>query len=165
MTDELLQRIAECKIVPVVKIDDVADTLPLMKALAAGGIMSAEITFRTACGPDALALAAKECPDMLVGAGTVINKEQAEKAVACGAKFIVGPGFSKEVADVCRAADVLYLPGVVTPTEVMMAIAEGLHRRRRNQHPDARCLELQDGSPATARADQHTARHTLQHPI
>ena len=73
MTDELLQRIAECKIVPVVKIDDVADTLPLMKALAAGGIMSAEITFRTACGPDALALAAKSCPDMLIGAGTVIN--------------------------------------------------------------------------------------------
>ena len=117
MTDELLQRIAECKIVPVVKIDDVADTLPLMKALAEGGIMSAEITFRTACGPDALALAAKSCPEMLVGAGTVINKEQAEKAVACGAKFIVGPGFSKEVADVCRKADVLYLPGVVTPTE------------------------------------------------
>ena len=126
MTDQLLQRIAECKIVPVVKIDDVADTLPLMKALADGGIMSAEITFRTACGPDALALAAKSCPEMLVGAGTVINKEQAEKAVACGAKFIVGPGFSKEVADVCRKADVLYLPGVVTPTEVMMAIAEGL---------------------------------------
>ena len=126
MTDQLLQRIAECKIVPVVKIDDVADTLPLMKALAEGGIMSAEITFRTACGPDALALAAKECPDMLVGAGTVINKEQAEKAANCGAKCIVGPGFSKDVAEVCRKADVLYLPGVVTPTEVMMAIAEGL---------------------------------------
>ena len=64
MTDQLLQRIAECKIVPVVKIDDVADTLPLMKALAEGGIMSAEITFRTACGPDALALAAKSCPEI-----------------------------------------------------------------------------------------------------
>lgn len=126
MTDEILERIAKCKIVPVVKIDDVADTLPLMKALAAGGIMSAEITFRTACGPDALALAAKNCPEMLVGAGTVINKEQAKKAVACGAKFIVGPGFSQEVADVCADADVLYLPGVVTPTEVMMAIAAGL---------------------------------------
>ena len=126
MTDELLQRISELKIVPVVKIDDVADTLPLMKALADGGILSAEITFRTACGPDALALAAKSCPDMLIGAGTVINKEQAERAVACGAKFVVGPGFSKEVAEVCRKADVLYLPGVVTPTEVMMAIAEGL---------------------------------------
>ena len=126
MTEELLQRIAECKIVPVVKIDDVEDTLPLMKALAAGGIMSAEITFRTACGPDALALAAKNCPDMLIGAGTIINKKQAEKAVDCGAKFIVGPGFCKDVAKVCRKADVLYLPGVVTPTEVMMAIAADL---------------------------------------
>jgi len=126
MTEEVLQRIAQCKIVPVVKIDDVADTLPLMKALAAGGIMSAEITFRTACGPDALALAAKSCPDMLIGAGTVINKEQAKLAAKLGAAFIVGPGFSKEVADVCRKYGVLYLPGCVTPTEVMAAIAAGL---------------------------------------
>jgi len=126
MTQEVLNRIEKCKIVPVVKIDDVNDTLPLMKALAAGGIMSAEITFRTACGPDALALAAKSCPDMLIGAGTIINKEQAEKAVALGAAFVVGPGFSKEVAEVCRKNDVPYLPGCVTPTEVMAAIAEGL---------------------------------------
>jgi len=126
MIEETLQRIEKCKIVPVVKIDDVNDTLPLMKALADGGIMSAEITFRTACGPDALALAAKSCPDMLIGAGTVINKEQAEKAVSLGAAFVVGPGFSKEVAEVCRANDVVYLPGCVTPTEVMAAIAEGL---------------------------------------
>ena len=126
MIQEVLQRIEKCKIVPVVKIDDVNDTLPLMKALADGGIMSAEITFRTACGPDALALAAKSCPDMLIGAGTIINKEQAEKAVSLGAAFVVGPGFSKEVAEVCRKNDVLYLPGCVTPTEVMAAIAEGL---------------------------------------
>ncbi|MCR4726088.1 MAG: bifunctional 4-hydroxy-2-oxoglutarate aldolase/2-dehydro-3-deoxy-phosphogluconate aldolase [Clostridia bacterium] len=124
--DNVLDRIAQCKIVPVVKIDDVQDTLPLMKALKDGGIMSAEITFRTAVGPDALALAAKSCPDMLIGAGTVINAEQATKAVSLGAAFVVGPGFSKEVADVCREAGVLYLPGVVTPTEVMMAVAEGL---------------------------------------
>ncbi len=126
MIEETLKRIEQLKIVPVVKIDDLADTLPLMEALKKGGILSAEITFRTACGPDALALAAKNCPDMLIGAGTVINKEQAEKAVSCGAAFVVGPGFSKEVAEVCREAGVLYLPGTVTPTEVMAAIAEGL---------------------------------------
>lgn len=126
MIEETLKRIEQLKIVPVVKIDDLADTLPLMEALKKGGILSAEITFRTACGPDALALAAKNCPDMLIGAGTVINKEQAEKAVSCGAAFVVGPGFSKEVAEVCRKAGVLYLPGTVTPTEVMAAIAEGL---------------------------------------
>lgn len=126
MIEETLKRIEQLKIVPVVKIDDLADTLPLMEALKKGGILSAEITFRTACGPDALAIAAKNCPDMLIGAGTVINKEQAEKAVSCGAAFVVGPGFSKEVAEVCRKAGVLYLPGTVTPTEVMAAIAEGL---------------------------------------
>ena len=96
MIDNVLDRIAQCKIVPVVKIDDVQDTLPLMKALKDGGIMSAEITFRTAVGPDALALAAKSCPDMLIGAGTVINAEQATKAVSLGAAFVVGPGFRKK---------------------------------------------------------------------
>ena len=126
MAQTVSERIAELKIVPVVKIDDVADTLPLMQALAKGGIMSAEITYRTACGPDALELAAKSCPDMLIGAGTIINKAQAKDAVRRGAAFIVGPGFSQEVADVCRKHGILYLPGCVTPTEVMQAIAAGL---------------------------------------
>ncbi len=126
MNADILKRIGEMRIVPVVKLDNLEDTLPLMKALEAGGIMSAEITFRTACGPDALALAARECPNMLIGAGTVINKAQAKLAIQCGAQFIVGPGFSKEVAKVCNKAGVVYLPGCVTPTEIMMAIDAGL---------------------------------------
>lgn len=126
MNADILKRIGEMRIVPVVKLDNLEDTLPLMKALEAGGIMSAEITFRTACGPDALALAARECPNMLIGAGTVINKAQAKLAIQCGAQFIVGPGFSKEVAKVCNKAGVVYLPGCVTPTEIMMAINAGL---------------------------------------
>lgn len=126
MRDDILQRISELKIVPVVKIDNLDDTLPLMNALEKGGILSAEITFRTACGADAIKIAAASCPNMLIGAGTVVNKDQAELAIKNGAKFIVGPGFSAAVAAVCEAADVLYLPGCVTPTEIITAMDAGL---------------------------------------
>ena len=97
-----------------------------MEALVKGGLPCAEITFRTACAADAIALTVKTYPDMLVGAGTVINREQCEKAIAVGAKFIVSPGFSEEVADCCKEHGMLYLPGIVTPTEAMAAISKGL---------------------------------------
>lgn len=126
MKNDVLKRIAELKIVPVVKLDHIEDTLPLMKALEEGGILSAEITFRTACGADALSLAAANCPNMLIGAGTIINKAQAKKAIKCGAKFIVGPGFSSDVAKVCTKKGILYLPGCVTPTDIITAIDAGL---------------------------------------
>lgn len=114
------------KIVPVVVLKSIDETLPKLRALSAGGIKIAEITFRTACAKDAIALAARECPDMLIGAGTVINAEQCRDAVSVGAKFIVSPGFSKEVADVCKESGVPYVPGVVTPTEIMTALGEGI---------------------------------------
>lgn len=114
------------KIVPVVVLKSIDETLPKLRALSAGGINIAEITFRTACAKDAIALAARECPDMLIGAGTVINAEQCRDAVSVGAKFIVSPGFSKEVADVCKESGVPYVPGVVTPTEIMTALGEGI---------------------------------------
>lgn len=114
------------KIVPVVVLKSIDETLPKLRALSAGGIKIAEITFRTACANDAIALAARECPDMLIGAGTVINAEQCRDAVSVGAKFIVSPGFSKEVADVCKESGVPYVPGVVTPTEIMTALGEGI---------------------------------------
>lgn len=114
------------KIVPVVVLKSIDETLPKLRALSAGGINIAEITFRTACAKDAIALAARECPDMLIGAGTVINAEQCRDAVSVGAKFIVSPGFSMEVADVCKENGVPYVPGVVTPTEIMTALGEGI---------------------------------------
>lgn len=114
------------KIVPVVVLKSIDETLPKLRALSAGGINIAEITFRTACAKDAIALAARECPDMLIGAGTVINAEQCRDAVSVGAKFIVSPGFSKEVADVCKESGVPYVPGVVSPTEIMTALGEGI---------------------------------------
>ncbi len=114
------------KIVPVVVLNSVDETIPKLTALTNGGINVAEITFRTPCSPDCLALAVKSFPHMLVGVGTIINAEQCQKALDLGAKFVVSPGFSKEVAEICIAKDVPYIPGVITPTEVMMAKAVGL---------------------------------------
>lgn len=123
---DILERIRELKIVPVVVLNSVEETVPKIGALVKGGLPVAEITFRTACAAEAIALAAKEFPDALIGAGTVINEEQCRQAVACGAKFIVSPGLSAEVAKTCKELGVPYLPGVVTPTEVMQAVALGL---------------------------------------
>ena len=122
----LLNQIKQHKIVPVVVLKELDETIPTLKALCDGGLPIAEITFRTACAADAIRLGCEKFPDMLIGAGTVINAEQANRAIDCGAKFIVGPGFAAEVAEVCRARGVLYLPGCVTPTEIITAISYGL---------------------------------------
>lgn len=124
---EILDFISKEKIIPVVKIDNIDDTLPLLKALKKGGINIAEITFRTACGADAIALANRSDLDMLIGAGTIVNAAQAEKAISSGAKFVVGPGFSQSVADVCKKRGIMYLPGCVTPTEIMVALDNGIN--------------------------------------
>ncbi len=123
---EMIEQIQKCKIVPVVVLKELEDTIPTLQALCDGGLPVAEITFRTACAADAIRLAAKTFPDMLIGAGTVINAEQANRAIDCGARFIVGPGFAAEVAEVCRERGVLYLPGCVTPTEIITAISFGI---------------------------------------
>ena len=122
----LIEKIQELKVVPVVVIKNLEDTIPTLNALCEGGLPVAEITFRTACAKDAIRLACKEFPDMLIGAGTVINAEQANSAIDCGVKFIVGPGFAASVAEVCRERGVLYLPGCVTPTEIITAISYGI---------------------------------------
>lgn len=124
--EKLIEQIKEMKIVPVVVLNSIEETLPKMQALVDGGLPCAEITFRTPCAADAIKLTTEKFPNMLVGAGTVINREQCEKAIAAGSKFIVSPGFSEEVADCCAEHGMLYLPGIVTPTEAMAAIAKGL---------------------------------------
>ncbi len=124
--EKLLDRIKNMKIVPVAVLNSVEETIPKMQALVNGGLPCAEITFRTPCAAEAIALAVKTFPDMLIGAGTVINAEQCEKAIAAGSQFIVSPGFSEEVADCCKKHGMLYLPGIVTPTEAMAAISKGL---------------------------------------
>ncbi|MFI3250662.1 MAG: bifunctional 4-hydroxy-2-oxoglutarate aldolase/2-dehydro-3-deoxy-phosphogluconate aldolase [Eubacteriales bacterium] len=120
-----MQRVQKHRVVPVVVLNKIEDTIPTLKALCDGGLPIAEITYRTACAKDAIALGIKEFPDMLIGAGTVINEAQCNEAIDLGVKFIVGPGFDPKVSAVCRARNIPYFPGCVTPTEMMMAIADG----------------------------------------
>ncbi len=115
------------KVIPVVVIKNVEDTIPTLNKLIEGGINCAEITFRTACAGEAIEIACKNFPNMNVGAGTVINLEQCKKALACGAKFIVSPGLSVDVAKYCKKKNIPYYPGCVTPTEIMQAISLGIN--------------------------------------
>ena len=123
---DVLQKIEQVKLVPVVTIQKIEDTADMLEGLLEGGLPVAEICFRTDCAEEAIKLAVKEYPEMLVGAGTVINGEQCERAVKAGAKFIVSPGLSESVAKVCEEKEILYLPGVVTPTEIMQALSLNL---------------------------------------
>ncbi len=125
-TEQMLEKIAQTKVVPVVVFNSIEEVMPKMNALVKGGLPCAEITFRTECAAEAIKMTVENFPEMLVGAGTVINKNQCEQAIVAGAKFIVSPGFSAEVADCCAEHNMLYLPGIVTPTEAMAAIAKGL---------------------------------------
>lgn len=114
------------KFIPVVVIKELGETDKILTALKENDIFCAEITFRTACAAEAIAYACKHYPDMEIGAGTVINAEQCEKALAAGATFIVSPGFSPAVATVCKEQNVPYYPGCVTPTEIMAALEFGI---------------------------------------
>lgn len=114
------------KKIPVVVIKELGETEKILSALQAYGIHCAEITFRTACAAEAIALAVEKFPDMNIGAGTVINEKQCKKALAAGAKFIVSPGLSEKVAKLCKKRGVPYFPGCVTPTEIMAAIELGI---------------------------------------
>ena len=114
------------KLIPVVVIKEIGETETILSALIKSGINCAEITFRTACAAEAIALAVEKFPEMNVGAGTVINAEQCEKALKAGAKFIVSPGLSPAVAKICKEKNVPYYPGCVTPTEIMAALELGI---------------------------------------
>lgn len=115
------------QVIPVVVINDEKETIEILSKLREGGINCAEITFRTACAKEAIAIGTKAFEDMNIGAGTVIKAEQAKSAVQAGAKFIVSPGFSDEVARYCTDEKIPYYPGCVTPTEIMRALSYGLN--------------------------------------
>lgn len=127
MDNKVLEIIERSKIVPVIKIDDAKTTIPLLKAVSEGGIKVAEITYRTAAAKEAIDIAVKNFPDMLIGAGSVINLSQAKEAYALGVKFIVSPGFSDEVAEFCISMGIPYFGGCVTPTEIMRSVNLGLN--------------------------------------
>ena len=114
------------KYVPVVVIKEMSETDKILTALQNNGIHTAEITFRTACAAEAIAYAVKNYPEMNIGAGTVINAEQCEAALKAGAQFIVSPGLSVAVANICKANNIPYFPGCVTPSEIMQALELGI---------------------------------------
>ena len=101
--NSVLQRVYEIGIIPVIAFNSVDEALPLCKALMDGGLPAAEVTFRTACAEECIKKIHEELPDMLLGAGTVLTTDQADRAMAAGASFIVAPGFDPEVCEMQQA--------------------------------------------------------------
>jgi 2-dehydro-3-deoxyphosphogluconate aldolase/(4S)-4-hydroxy-2-oxoglutarate aldolase len=124
--DSFATRVAELRIVPVVTIEDAADAAGLAGALAAGGLPIVEITFRTDAAADAIAAIRAARPDVLVGAGTVLDGATVDRALDAGAEFIVAPGFNPSMVVHAQARGVAVIPGVVTPSEIEAAMSLGL---------------------------------------
>ena len=123
---DINQKIEELKIVPVVVLHDAKDAVPLAQALVDGGLPVAEVTFRTDAAEASIREIAKAFPEMLVGAGTVTSVEQAEKAVAAGARFLVTAGFNRKVTEYAVEYNIPIFPGVCTPTELMFLLEYNL---------------------------------------
>lgn len=122
----ILEQLSKIGIVPVIKIDDVEKAVPLARALAAGGLPCAEVTFRTAQGEESIRRIAKEVPEVLVGAGTVLTIDQVDRAIAAGAKFIVSPGLNPKIVDYCISKNIPITPGCANPSDIEQAIQCGL---------------------------------------
>ena len=122
----VLEKIAQSIIVPVVVLENAKDAVPTANALLAGGVNVMEITFRTSAAADSIKAVSEQCPDMLVGAGTIVTLEQCKLAVEMGAKFIVSPGFDATIVSWCIENSIPVTPGCVTPSEIMAAVNMGL---------------------------------------
>lgn len=123
--NETLKRVYEIGIIPVIAIEDAAQAVPLAKALVAGGLPAAEITFRTAAAEDAIKAIAKEVPEMLLGAGTVLTADQADRAMAAGARFIVAPGYDPNITRHVIGKGGVMVPGTATAGEMQQAMNQG----------------------------------------
>lgn len=124
--NQILEKIHEIGIIPVVVLNDAKDALPLGKALIEGGLPCAEITFRTKAAEESIRIMSENLPELLVGAGTVLTTDQADRAVLSGAKFIVSPGLNPKVVQHCIDKNIPVAPGVVTPGEIEKALEFGL---------------------------------------
>ena len=124
---ELAEKFQKFGVVPVVVLEDTKDAAPLAKALVEGGLPCAEVTFRTEAAEASIRLMAEQYPEMLIGAGTVLTKEQVDAAVKASAKFIVSPGFDPEIVDYCLEKEIPILPGCISPSEVAQAVKRGLN--------------------------------------
>ena len=125
--NEINTKISAIGVVPVIKLNNPErDAAPLAKALCEGGVPVAEVTFRAAGADTAIKLMKAACPDMLVGAGTVLTTEHVDKAIAAGAEFIVTPGFDPEIVEYCVEKNMPIYPGCTTPTDYHAALKFGL---------------------------------------
>jgi 2-dehydro-3-deoxyphosphogluconate aldolase/(4S)-4-hydroxy-2-oxoglutarate aldolase len=125
MSNEVLNKIEELKLVPVIAIENADDAAALGDALLAGGLACAEVTFRTKAAPDAIKAMSANA-DLFVGAGTVLTVDQAKQAVDCGARFLVSPGTNPEVVEWAVSNNITIAPGVATPTDIELAMSFGL---------------------------------------
>jgi len=123
---KIFEKLSSMKIIPVIVINDASKSVALANALNEGGLPCAEVTFRTAAAADAIREMTKACPEMLVGAGTILTPEQAIAAIDAGAKFTVAPGLNPLTVSYCVAKGVPMLPGVCTPSEVEQGLSLGL---------------------------------------
>ncbi|MEL6437053.1 MAG: 2-dehydro-3-deoxy-phosphogluconate aldolase [Pseudomonadota bacterium] len=123
--EALLEIMTGQKVIPVIVLEDADHAVPLAKALVAGGLPAVEITLRTAAAMESIKRVAQEVPDAIVGAGTVLNGHQYEQVVSAGARFVVSPGFTPELASAARGSAVPLLPGAVTSSEIMRALEHG----------------------------------------
>lgn len=124
--NQILEEIEKIGIVPVVVLEAAEKAVPVAKALQAGGINCAEVTFRTAAAEEAIRNITREMPEMLVGAGTVLTTEQADRAIAAGARFIVTPGYNPRVVDHCIEKNIPIVPGCMDTHAIEMALEAGL---------------------------------------
>ena len=124
--NDVLKKLGEIGIVPVVVLDDAKDAEPLGKALMEGGLPCAEVTFRTAAAEESIRIMSEKFPEMLVGAGTVLTIDQANRAIDAGAKFIVAPGLNPKIVQYCIDRGVPVCPGTCTPSDVERALELGL---------------------------------------
>ena len=122
----ITEQLTQTGIIPVIKLEDPGDAVPLGEALLAGGVNTAEITFRAAGADRAIKLMSERWPEILVGAGTVLKTDQVSLAADSGARFIVSPGFNPKTAHAAIIRDLPVYPGVCTPTEIEAAMEYGL---------------------------------------
>ena len=125
MATDLTSRLLERRLVPVVVIEDAAKAVDLAKALLSAGLGVIEITFRTAAAEESIRRIAKDCPDMLVGAGTLLDAEQVKKAAGAGAMFGLAPGLDEKVIQTAQKEKLTHVPGVATPSDVQKGLSLG----------------------------------------
>ncbi|WP_417617139.1 bifunctional 4-hydroxy-2-oxoglutarate aldolase/2-dehydro-3-deoxy-phosphogluconate aldolase [Oceanisphaera sp.] len=122
----LVEQIAELKILPVIVLDKAEDIVPLGKVLAENGLPAAEITFRSDAAVEAIRLLRQAQPDMLIGAGTVLTREQVVAAKEAGASFVVSPGFNPNTVKACQELNIPIIPGINNPSTIEAALEMGL---------------------------------------